>query len=204
MTDRDLLCITSSYSASPIYDACNAVHHWHIAQVITCIICCIMVINMVEHMTLCHVFLFSTFCWAVESTLLIWALKNEDDFLNGIVFQFLDTQVSLAPTHVRLSVGHTFEYPFYQRLWLLYVKSWRKRTPIIFQIWFWIVFSERYTMTFSDPFNWSPTHSTGPQTQILWNDTVQMILVDLCDKLIICFLWLLKGGKHNYWCNNNI
>ena len=28
--------------------------------------------------------------------------------------------------------------------------------------------------------------------------TVQMVLVDLCDKLIICFLWLLKGGKHNY------
>ena len=29
--------------------------------------------------------------------------------------------------------------------------------------------------------------------------TVQMVLVDPCDKLIICFLWLLKGGKHNYW-----
>ena len=25
-----------------------------------------------------------------------------------------------------------------------------------------------------------------------------MVLVDPCDKLIICFLWLLKGGKHNY------
>ena len=85
MTDRDLLCITSSYSASPIYDACNAVHHWHIAQVITCIICCI---NMVEHMTLCHVFLFSTFCWTVENTLLIWTLKNEEDFLILIVFVY--------------------------------------------------------------------------------------------------------------------
>ena len=30
--------------------------------------------------------------------------------------------------------------------------------------------------------------------------TVQMVLVDPCDKLIICFLWLLKGGKHNYRC----
>ena len=30
--------------------------------------------------------------------------------------------------------------------------------------------------------------------------TVQMVLVDPCDKLIICFLWLIKGGKHNYWC----
>ena len=29
--------------------------------------------------------------------------------------------------------------------------------------------------------------------------TVQMVLVDPCDKLIICFLWVLKGGKHNYW-----
>ena len=28
--------------------------------------------------------------------------------------------------------------------------------------------------------------------------TVQMVLVDPCDKLIICFLWLLKGGKHKY------
>ena len=28
--------------------------------------------------------------------------------------------------------------------------------------------------------------------------TMQMVLVDPCDKLIICFLWLLKGGKHNY------
>ena len=34
--------------------------------------------------------------------------------------------------------------------------------------------------------------------------TMQMVLVDTCDKLIICFLWLLKGGKHNYWCNDNI
>ena len=32
------------------------------------------------------------------------------------------------------SVGHTFEFPYYQSLWLLYVKSWRKRTPIIFRI----------------------------------------------------------------------
>ena len=28
--------------------------------------------------------------------------------------------------------------------------------------------------------------------------TVKMVLVDPCDKLIICFLWVLKGGKHNY------
>ena len=40
---------------------------------------------------------------------------------------FLDAQASLAPTHVCLSVrwlvGHTFEFPYYQSLWLLYVKS---------------------------------------------------------------------------------
>ena len=48
---------------------------------------------------------------------------------------FLDTHVSLAPTHVCLSarpsvgpsvgqsVGHTFEFPFFQRPWLLDVKS---------------------------------------------------------------------------------
>ena len=29
--------------------------------------------------------------------------------------------------------------------------------------------------------------------------TVQMVLVDHCDKLIICFLWVLKSGKNNYW-----
>ena len=64
------------------------------------------------------------------------------------------------------------------------------------------------------PFWTSDNHSS----QILWitatsetevaNDisyeitlyyTVQMVLVDLCDKLIICFLWLLNDGKHNYW-----
>ena len=28
--------------------------------------------------------------------------------------------------------------------------------------------------------------------------TVQMVLVDPGDKVIICFLWVLKGGKHNY------
>ena len=43
------------------------------------------------------------------------------------VLQFLDAQASLAPTQVSLSVrwsvGDTFEFPFYQRLWLLYVKS---------------------------------------------------------------------------------
>ena len=39
---------------------------------------------------------------------------------------------------------------------------------------------------------------------IKWNHTVQMVLVDPCDKLIICFLWPLKGGKHNSWCNDNI
>ena len=49
---------------------------------------------------------------------------------------FLDMQVSLASTHVRCpSVGHSFEFQFSQRLWLLYVKSLRKRTPIIFSIW---------------------------------------------------------------------
>ena len=36
---------------------------------------------------------------------------------------FLDAQASLAPTHVSPSVRDTFEFPFYQCLWLLYVKS---------------------------------------------------------------------------------
>ena len=36
-----------------------------------------------------------------------------------------------------------------------------------------------------------------PQKNALYH-TVQMVLVDPCDKLIICFLWLLKRGKHNY------
>ena len=64
---------------------------------------------------------------------IIWA-----GFLGeGRLSLFLDTHVSLAPTHVspsvRPSVRNTFEFPFYQRLWLLYVKSWRERTPIIFR-----------------------------------------------------------------------
>ena len=25
-----------------------------------------------------------------------------------------------------------------------------------------------------------------------------LYMVDSCDKLIICFLWVLKGGEHNY------
>ena len=37
-----------------------------------------------------------------------------------------------------------------------------------------------------------------PPKNALYN-TMQMVMVDSCDKLIICFLWVLKGGKHNYW-----
>ena len=49
-------------------------------------------------------------------------------------FIFLDTHVSLAPTHLRCPlVRNTFEFPFSQRLWLLFMKSWRERTPIIFR-----------------------------------------------------------------------
>ena len=56
--------------------------------------------------------------------------EKEESFNNLVTF-FLDTHVSLAPTHVRPSVGpsirpsvpDTFEFPFYQRLWLLYVKN---------------------------------------------------------------------------------
>ena len=40
------------------------------------------------------------------------------------LYTFLDTQVSLAPTHVRCpSVRHTFGFPFCQRLWSPYMKS---------------------------------------------------------------------------------
>ena len=68
------------------------------------------------------------------------------------LFFFLDAQASLAPTHVCLSVGNTFEFPFYQSLWLLYVKSWRKRTPIIFQFWIQVGFVLNFfsfSLTFS-------------------------------------------------------
>ena len=34
--------------------------------------------------------------------------------------------------------------------------------------------------------------------------TVQMVLVDSYDEFIICLLWLLKGGKQNYWYNKYI
>ena len=54
---------------------------------------------------------------------------------------FLDAHTSIAPAHVRSpSVGDTFQFPFYQRLWVLYVKSWRKRTPIIFKFCVWVGF----------------------------------------------------------------
>ena len=63
---------------------------------------------------------------------------------------FLDTQVSLAPTPVRCApqdnrcapVRHTFGFPFCQGLWLPFMKSWRKRTPIIFQFQVWVGFPE--------------------------------------------------------------
>ena len=41
-------------------------------------------------------------------------------------------------------------------------------------------------------------HKKLPPQNALYN-TMQMVMVDSCDKLIICFLWLLKDGKHNYW-----
>ena len=40
-------------------------------------------------------------------------------------------------------------------------------------------------------------HKNLPPQNALYN-TMQMVMVDSCDKLIICFLWVLKGGKHNY------
>ena len=44
---------------------------------------------------------------------------------------------SVCPS-VRPLVRNTFKFPLYQCLWLLYVKSWRKRTPIIFQFRVWV------------------------------------------------------------------
>ena len=49
--------------------------------------------------------------------------------------------MSVRPS-VRKLVRDTFEFPLYQRLWLLYMKSWRTRTPIIFQFWVWVGFPE--------------------------------------------------------------
>ena len=55
---------------------------------------------------------------------------------------FLNTQASLAPNHVTPSVSsklrHIFKFPFCQRLWSLYVKSWRNRTQIICPFWVWV------------------------------------------------------------------
>ena len=42
-----------------------------------------------------------------------------------------------------------------------------------------------------------------PPKNALYN-TMQMVMVDSCDELIICLLWLLKGGKQNYWYNKYI
>ena len=57
----------------------------------------------------------------------VWGIKSGKPLCHNLHWaQFLDTHVSLAPTHVcpsvRWSVGNTFEFPFYQRLWLLFVK----------------------------------------------------------------------------------
>ena len=40
-------------------------------------------------------------------------------------------------------------------------------------------------------------HKNLPPLNALYN-TMQMVMVDSCDNLIISFLWLSKGGKHNY------
>ena len=39
---------------------------------------------------------------------------------------------------------------------------------------------------------------TPPQKKNALYHTMQMVLVDHCDKLITCFLWVLKAGKYNY------
>ena len=49
--------------------------------------------------------------------------------------------LSVRPS-VRRSVGHTFGFPICQRLWSPYVKSWRERTPIIFQFWVWMFLTQ--------------------------------------------------------------
>ena len=41
--------------------------------------------------------------------------------------------------------------------------------------------------------------SYKPTPQNALYHTVQMIMVDPCDKLIICFLWLLNGGRVALW-----
>ena len=48
---------------------------------------------------------------------------------------FLDTHVSLAPTHVRVSVRHTFEFPFYQCVSLVALhEKLKKADPNYFSI----------------------------------------------------------------------
>ena len=49
--------------------------------------------------------------------------KHEGEGCAGFHKTFLDAQASLAPTHLCPSVGNTFKFPFFQRLWSLYVKS---------------------------------------------------------------------------------
>ena len=51
----------------------------------------------------------------------------------GDVFRCSSISSSYPCQSVSRSVGHTFSFSFYQHLWLLYVKSWRRRTPIIFR-----------------------------------------------------------------------
>ena len=68
-------------------------------------------------------------CFKLDSEYLT-LLEETNYFANAaslLTDTFLETQVSLAPIHVSPSVGplvlDTFKFPFYQRLWLLYVKS---------------------------------------------------------------------------------
>merc|ERR1712055_528367 len=69
------------------------------------------------------------------------------------ISQFLDTQVSLAPTHVSWSVR--WSHFLISNLWSVTVdqiKKVQKTKCIYFRI-----------LLLGGPVNWSPTHSTGPQ-----------------------------------------
>ena len=67
----------------------------------------------------------------------MWAIlynrRNKSDPLD--LKLFLDTHVSLAPTHVRVSVRDTFEFPFYQCVSLVALREkLKKADPNYFPI----------------------------------------------------------------------
>ena len=75
------------------------------------------------------------FVWPLSNSFKIHPLQTTGTRSSSSSRSNLMSSSTWLTYRVRPSVRDIFEFPFYQRLWLLFVKSWRKRTPIIFKFW---------------------------------------------------------------------